>query len=84
VRFILVRQGEDPDLAIAAFWKEHRGHWSVVPLYSYGAAPRSELCTARSLAAALQVATIPTEATQKWRAACELHNVAWPRRLEAA
>ena len=84
-RFILCRQGEDAALAIAAFWKEHdSGNFAVIPLFSYGNPPRKELCTQQSLAAALQSATIEPGSTteQQWRAVCEHHSVAWPRRLQ--
>jgi hypothetical protein len=86
-RFILCRYGEDPDKVVATFWREHQsGNFSVVPLFAHGLPPRSELCSQRSLAAALQTATIEPGGTveQQWKAACEAHNVAWPKRLAAA
>jgi hypothetical protein len=85
-RFILARFGEDPDKVIAAFWREHAdGRFSIVPLFAYGTAPRTELCSQRSLAAALQTATIEPSSVveQQWKAVCEAHNVAWPKRLES-
>lgn len=85
VRFALARFGEDPDKVLAAFWKENSiGDFELVPLFAYGAAPRSEPCTARSLAAALQSVTIEpgSRTEQQWKAVCEQHNVAWPTRLQ--
>ncbi len=57
VRFCLARFGEDPDKVLAQFWRENSGggDFELVPLFSYGAAPRAELCSQRSLAAALQI-----------------------------
>jgi len=86
-RFILCRFGESADLAIQAFWKEHGdGNFAVAPLFSHGNAPRKELCTQQSLAAALQSAAIEPGSTieQQWRAVCEALHVAWPKRLQAA
>ena len=84
VRFILGRFGEDPTKLIDAFWKEQTGDFEIVPLFGYGNAPRPELCTARSLAAALQTATIDpgSRTEQQWKRVCEQHNVAWPTRLQ--
>ena len=86
VRFALARFGEDPDKVLAAFWKENNGggDFEVVPLFSHGAAPRTELCSQRSLAAALQTASIEpgSRTEQQWKAVCEAHCVAWPTRLK--
>jgi hypothetical protein len=84
-RFILCRFGESADLAIQAFWKEHGdGNFAVAPVFSYGNAPRPDLCTQQSLVTALQSATIEPGSMieQQWRAVCEHHSVAWPRRLQ--
>ena len=84
VRFCLARFGEDADRVLAAFWREvGAGDFELVPLFAYGSAPRAELCTARSLAAALQTASIEpgSRTEQQWKAVCEHHNVAWPKRL---
>ena len=83
VRFILGRFGEDPTKLIDAFWEEQTGDFEIVPLFSYGAGPRSELCTARSLAVALQTLSVELggRVEQQWKAACEAHSVAWPKRL---
>jgi hypothetical protein len=86
-RFVLARFGEDPDKVVATFWREHNsGNFSVIPLFAYGVAPRSELCSQRSLAAALQTVTIEPSSVveQQWKVVCEAHNVAWPKRLQAA
>jgi hypothetical protein len=86
-RFILARFGEDPDKVVAAFWREHSsGNFSVIPLFAYGTAPRAELCSQRSLAAALQTVTIEPSSVveQQWQQVCAAHNVAWPKRLQAA
>jgi hypothetical protein len=86
-RFVLARFGECPDKVIEAFWNEHKGgNFAVIPLFAYGNPPRRELCSQKSLAAALQTATIePGGAVeQQWRAVCEHHSVGWPKRLQAA
>jgi hypothetical protein len=70
VRFILGRFGEDPTKLINAFWKEYDGvgGFEVIPLFSYGNAPRSELCTQQSLASALQTVTLePDSLVEKER-----------------
>jgi hypothetical protein len=86
VRIILCRFGEDPQKAIAQFWRENTGDFSVVPLVAYGAAPRWELCSPKSLVAALQTVTfdVGSRTEQIWKAACEHHSVSWPKRLQAA
>jgi hypothetical protein len=86
-RFVLARFGEDPEKVVAAFWREHAdGRFSIVPLFAYGTAPRSELCSQRSLAAALQTVTIEPSSVieQQWQKVCAAHNVAWPKRLQSA
>jgi len=86
-RCILLRHGEDADLAIEMFWKEHdSGRFAVIPLFSHGNPPRRELCSQKSLAAALVTATIEPGSTveQSWREVCEALHVAWPKRLQAA
>ena len=85
VRFALARFGEDPSRVIDAFWRENNsGDFEIVPLFSYGNAPRAELCTQQSLARALQSVTLEpgSRTEQQWKAVCEHHNVAWPKRLE--
>lgn len=84
VRFALARFGEDPDRVIGAFWKEtNSADCEVIPLFAYGSAPRAELCTPRSLAAAMQSVTLEpgSRTEQQWKAVCEAHSVAWPTRL---
>jgi hypothetical protein len=86
-RFILCRFGESADLAIQAFWKEHGdGNFSVIPLFAYGNPPRRELCSQKSLAAAVATATIEPGGVveQQWKLVCAAHDVAWPKRLQAA
>ena len=86
-RFVLARFGEDPDKVVAAFWREHGdGRFAIVPLFAYGAPPRRELCSQKSLAAALQTVTIEPSSVveQQWKSVCEAHNVAWPKRLQSA
>lgn len=84
VRFALGRYGEDADKILAAFWKEtNSADCEVIPLFAYGSPPRLELCTQRSLAAALQSVTIDagSRTEQMWKAVAEALNVAWPARL---
>jgi hypothetical protein len=86
-RHITVHFGEDPQTAIRQFWLEHpEGDYLIVPDIAYGAAPRPELCTKRSLQDALREADItPGSATeQQWRKCCEALGVKWPKHLEAA
>ena len=85
VRFVLGFFGEDAQLIIEQFWKEHRGDFTVVPLFAYGAVPRRELCTQRSLTAALQTVTIGAGSfdEMKWKKLCEQFDVAWPKRLQS-
>jgi hypothetical protein len=86
-RFVMARFGEDPDKIVATFWREHGdANFSIVPLFAYGSAPRAELCSQRSLAAAMQSVEIePGDfIEQQWKAVCAAHNVAWPKRLQAA
>jgi hypothetical protein len=84
IRLVIARFGEDPEKVLRQFWKEHDGTFAVVPLFAYGNAPRKELCTARSLAAAVQSVDLETgsAAEQQWKTACEHHCVAWPKRLQ--
>jgi hypothetical protein len=83
VRLVIARFGEDPEKVLRQFWKEHDGSFAVVPLFAYGNPPRKQLCTARSLAAAVQSVELETGSTaeQAWREACDFHHVAWPKRL---
>ena len=86
VRFCLARFGEDPDKVLAQFWRENSGggDFELVPLFSYGAAPRLELCSQRSLASALQSVTIApgSRTEQQWQAVANQLGVAWPTRLQ--
>jgi hypothetical protein len=85
-RYLLMRFGESVDRVLEVFWKEHPAEsFSVVPLVAYGDAPRLHLCSQKSLAAALaSVQLEPGSSTeQAWKAACEYHKVAWPKRLAA-
>jgi hypothetical protein len=84
VRFCLAYFGEDAEKVLEAFHKEHRTDCLMVPIFGYGSmGPRIELSSPRSLAAALATATIEPDGVvgQQWRAACEYHGVAWPKRL---
>jgi hypothetical protein len=88
VRFILLKFGEDTTKAIAWFWKEYHedggtGSFTVVPLFSFGSAPRIELCSQQSLATALQSVTLDRDSLveKAWKEAAEELNVAWPVRL---
>lgn len=80
--------GEDPDKCIDAFWREHpdAAPFLLIPQFAYGNAPRKELCTQKSLVAALQTAVIEpgSHMELKWKEVCKFHNVAWPKRLTAA
>jgi hypothetical protein len=84
VRLCIARFGEDPEKVLKAFWKEHDGTFAVVPLFAYGLPPRKALCSAKSLAVAVQYVELETGSTseQEWKAACQRYNVAWPKRLE--
>ena len=52
---------------------------------AYGNPPRKELCTQKSLLAALQTVTfdVGSATEMQWRAVCEALHVAWPKRLAA-
>jgi hypothetical protein len=80
IRHLLMFFGEDVNLAIAQFWKEHSGDFVIVPEVGYGMAPRPELCSKRSLTEALKTASIePNGETERaWKRACQAHGVAWP------
>jgi hypothetical protein len=85
-RFVLARFGEDPALVVAQFWREHNSaNFSVIPLFAHGNPPRTELCSQRSLASALQTVTLEASGVveQQWQQVCAAHNVAWPKRLES-
>jgi hypothetical protein len=85
VRFVLMHFGEDPSRVIEAFWSEKKGgDFVVTPIVAYGAPPRRDLCTQKSLVSALQTATIPLGGVEeaRWRGVCEFHAVQWPRRLQ--
>jgi hypothetical protein len=86
VRMCVARVGEDANKVLDAFWREHRGgSFSVIPLFAVGNAPRKELCSARSLTSALQTLgelDAGSAIEQQWRAACEAHAVAWPKRFQ--
>jgi hypothetical protein len=88
-RFVLCRFGEDPDKVCEAFWREYTGRqvFSIIPIFARGeAAPRAELCTPLSLLEALRTLTVEANGRveQQWKAVCEHHQVAWPKRLQAA
>jgi hypothetical protein len=84
VRFAVAHFGEDAELVVAAFWKERGGDFSIVPLFAFGAAPRRDLCTQKSLVAALQTVQfdLGSRTEQQWKACCEHHKVPWPKRLQ--
>ena len=77
-RFIVGFHGEDVSLLLKQFWREESGEYQVIPVFSYGGAPRAQFCTQRSLAAALQSADIEpgSRTEQQWKSACERHDVA--------
>ncbi len=84
VRLAAYRFGEDVELVVAQFFKEHSNvNFSIVPVASYGSPPRSALCTKRSLEAALKTVSfeIGSRTEQQWRAMCAHHRVTWPARL---
>ena len=85
-RFVLAHYGEDADKVIEAFWDERRGDFLIIPLFAYGAVPRRELCSQKSLVAALQTVTIEPGSTveMRWRKLCDEMAVSWPKRLIAA
>src|SRR5262245_34401220 len=77
-RLVIARFGEDAELVIEQFWKEHKnGNFDIVPLFSHGKAPRPELCSKASLREALKTAKIePNSIVEShWKAACEAHKV---------
>jgi hypothetical protein len=86
VRFVLGHFGEDAQLIVEQFWKEHRGDYTIVPVFGYGGVPRRELCTQQSLVTALQSVSIEAGGMieMKWKKLCEELHVAWPKRLTAA
>jgi hypothetical protein len=84
MHFVLARFGESPDRVLEVFYKEHPiADFMVVPLFAYGLPPRRELCTARSLSAALQSVSLDVDGvvTRTWKELCQEFDVAWPRRL---
>ena len=86
-RFIILHFGEDPNVAMDAFWRDHEGDFEVVPLIGYGHAPRPELCSKQSLTQALKTAKFDENSStgQGWKAACERHGERlWPDRLAAS
>jgi hypothetical protein len=84
-RIILCRFGEDPQKAIDQFWKENTGNFAVIPLMAYGNPPRAQLCSQKSLLAALQTVTfdVGSATEMQWTAVCQVLHVAWPKRLAA-
>ena len=79
-RFVLARFGEDADLVVSTFWKEHGdGRFAIVPLFAHGSPPRPELCSRQSLTAALKSAKIEPNGTVEmaWKSAGEAHKVPW-------
>lgn len=85
VRFCLARFGEDADRVLKVFWQEvGQGDFEIVPLFSHGAPPRQELCTQRSLAAALQTVILePSSYSEmEWKKVAQALDVAWPVRLQ--
>ena len=86
-RFALARFGEDAEKVLEQFWDEQPGgNFQVVPVFAHGLPPRFPLCTARSIAAALQVVSFePGSALEKqWREIAERLGVAWPQRFQTA
>ena len=86
VRFVLGFFGEDAQLIIEQFYKEHprATDFTVVPLFAFGAVPRRELCSQESLVEALRTVRIEPGGMieQKWKQLCEQLAVAWPKRLQ--
>jgi hypothetical protein len=82
---VLAFFGEDPAKVVEAFWQEHRGDFTVVQVFGYGAVPRRELCSQESLVGALRTVSIERGSMieLKWKQLCEQMNVAWPKRLAA-
>jgi hypothetical protein len=85
-RRMLIYHGEDVAKCVKQFWNEHNGDFVIIPETGYGIAPRKELCSQKSLVAALQTAEIePGGYVEKqWKDVCEFYRVAWPKRLQAA
>lgn len=82
IQFAVGYYGEDASLIIEAFWKEQDGggDFLVVPLLAHGRPPRGELCTAKSLRAALETANPNPDSRdgQQWALACQRHGINWP------
>jgi hypothetical protein len=85
-RRALMFHGEDVELVVAQFWREHTGDFVIVPEVGYGVAPRPELSSKRSLTDALRTAKMDPDGRieQAWKKACEAHGVEWPKRLTKA
>jgi hypothetical protein len=85
-RLLMARVGEDAEKVVAAFWDEWpRADFVIAPLFFYGLAPRRSLCSAKSIAAALQTIQLEPNSIleQKWKELAEQFSVAWPKRLQA-
>ncbi len=79
-RHLLMYFGEDVSVCLDQFWREHSGDFVVIPQVAYGMAPRVELSSKQSLAAALETARIEPngEVERAWKKACQRHGVVWP------
>jgi hypothetical protein len=85
VRFVLANFGEESEKVISAFWKERGGDFAIVPLFAFGGSPRRELCSQKSLVAALQTVQfdVNSRTGQQWLEVCNHYHVALPKRLAA-
>jgi hypothetical protein len=84
-RLVMARVGEDAEKVVAAFWDEWpRADFVIAPIFFYGLAPRRSLCSAKSIAAALQTIQLEPNSTleQRWKELAEQFNIAWPKRLQ--
>jgi hypothetical protein len=84
-RLVMARVGEDAEKVVAAFWDEWpTGDFVIAPIFFYGLAPRRSLCSAKSIASALQTIQLEPNSIleQKWKELAEQFNVAWPKRLQ--
>lgn len=82
-RFALGFFGEDPQLLIRQFETEISQECFIIPVFAYNAVPRHQLCSQRSLVAALQTVDLEIDSVPwtRWRELAEEFDVSWPRRL---
>lgn len=82
-RFVLAIFGEDAALVVQQCSEETPGDFLPVPVFAYNAVPRRQLCSQRSLSAALAVVDLQVDSIpwKQWRELAEEFGCAWPKRL---